>query len=61
MKNEKVPKLKSTGSIMFTAKLFPTILIILDVLAAVMYVPSGDWRHVVYWLAAAILTFTVTY
>ena len=46
---------------MFTTKLFPTTLIILDVLAAVMYVPSGDWRHVVYWLAAAILTFTVTY
>ncbi len=46
---------------MFTAKVFPTILIILDVLAAVMYVPSSDWRHVVYWLAAAILTFTVTY
>jgi len=61
MKNEKIRKFKSTGSMMFTAKLFPTILIILDVLAAVMYVPSGDWRHVVYWLAAAILTFTVTY
>jgi hypothetical protein len=30
-------------------------------LAAVMYLPSGDWRHVIYWLAAAVLTFTVTY
>jgi hypothetical protein len=46
---------------MTAAKLFPTILIVLDVLAAVMYLPSGDWRHVVYWLAAAVLTFTVTY
>lgn len=42
-------------------KVFPTILIILDVLAAGMYVSSGDWRHIIYWLAAAVLTFTVTY
>ncbi len=42
-------------------KLFPTILIILDVFAAVGYVPVGDWRRAVYWLAAAVLTFCVTY
>jgi hypothetical protein len=42
-------------------KLFPTILIILDVCAAGMYVSSGDWRHIIYWIAAAVLTFTVTY
>ena len=46
---------------MFVTKIFPTLLIVLDVFAAVMYIPSGDWRHVVYWLAAAVLTFTVTY
>jgi hypothetical protein len=44
-----------------SVKLFPTILIILDVLAAVAYFPEGDWRHVVYWLSAAVLTVTVTY
>ena len=42
-------------------KIFPTILIVLDVCAALVYVPSGDWRHVIYWLAAAVLTVTVTY
>jgi hypothetical protein len=33
-------------------KLFPTLLIVLDVCAAIGCVPSGDWRKVVYWLAA---------
>lgn len=42
-------------------KLFPTLLIVLDVCAAIGYVPSGDWRKVIYWLAAAILTTCVTY
>ena len=42
-------------------KLFPTILIILDVFASGAYASSGDWRKSVYWLAAAILTITVTY
>lgn len=28
-------------------KLFPTLLIILDVCAAAAYMPSGDWRKVV--------------
>jgi len=42
-------------------KLFPTMLIVLDVCAALAYLPSGDWRRVVYWLAAAVLTTCVTY
>lgn len=42
-------------------KLFPTILIVLDVCAALAYVPVGDWRRVIYWLAAAVLTTCVTY
>jgi hypothetical protein len=42
-------------------KIFPTILIILDVFAALAYVPVCDWRKVTYWLAAAVLTFVVTY
>jgi len=44
-----------------TNKLFPTLLIILDICAAAGYVPGGDWRKILYWLAAAVLTFTVTY
>lgn len=39
----------------------PTLLIIIDVAAAIVYIPTGDWRHVVYWLAAAALTYTVTW
>jgi hypothetical protein len=43
-------------------KLFPLILIILDLAAALVYAfTSHDIRKVVYWLAAAILSITVTF
>lgn len=42
-------------------KFFPTILIVLDVLASIFYVSNGDMRKTVYWLAAATLTAAVTY
>lgn len=42
-------------------RVFPTILIVLDVCAALVYVSHGDWRKVVYWLAAATLTSVVTW
>ena len=42
-------------------KFFPTLLIVLDVCAAACYLPSGDWRRVVYWLAAATITTVVTW
>jgi len=42
-------------------KVFPTILIILNVCAALAYIPAMDWRKVVYWIAAAVLTYVVTY
>jgi hypothetical protein len=42
-------------------RFFPTILIVLDVLAAVVYFSQGDMRKTVYWIAAAILTVTVVY
>lgn len=41
--------------------LFPTLLIILDGAAALVYALDGDWRRSIYWLAAAILTATVTF
>jgi hypothetical protein len=40
--------------------LFPIILIILDLCASVTYLCYGDYRRMVYWLAASILTLTVT-
>lgn len=41
-------------------KLFPVILIVLDVCASVVYMCSGDVRRAVYWLAAGVLTLCVT-
>jgi hypothetical protein len=42
-------------------KLLPTVLIIIDLLSALCYLPSKDWRHVIYWIAAGTLTAVVTY
>lgn len=44
-----------------SAKLFPTIMIALDVCASLVYLSKGDLRHFVYWTACAVLTTTVTY
>ena len=41
--------------------LFPTILIILDLCASMVYLSYGDVRRCIYWLAAMVLTITVTY
>lgn len=48
---------------MLTARTFPTIIIALDLAAAVMYGLEGlhQWRMVGYWFSAAVLTFCVTY
>jgi hypothetical protein len=42
-------------------KFFPTLLIILDLGAAGTYLWYTDWRRAIYWLAAAVLTATVTF
>ncbi len=42
-------------------KTFPTIMIILSVLSMVTYMYNGNWRMTLYWFAAALLTFSVTY
>ena len=42
-------------------KLFPIILIGLDIGATVVYLCFGDWKHGIYWFAAATLTATVTF
>jgi hypothetical protein len=43
------------------SRIFPSVLMLLDVCAALAYVPSADWRRVVYWLAAAVITASVTF
>lgn len=42
-------------------KIFPTLLIIIDILAAMVYGYKGDFKLFVYWLAAAVLTYSVTW
>jgi hypothetical protein len=42
-------------------QLFPIILITLDVAAAIVYLCHGDFKHTIYWFAAATLTATVTF
>lgn len=41
--------------------IFPVALIIADLGAAVVYGFAGDWRKVIYWIAAAVLNITVTF
>lgn len=42
-------------------KLFPSVLIVLDLGAAIVYGCAGDWRKFIYWIAAAVLSITVTF
>ena len=42
-------------------KVFPTILIVLDLFSVVPYAMKGDLRMSVYWLSAALLTFSLTW
>ena len=42
-------------------KLFPSILIVLDVCAAGVCFYHKDYRRGIYWLSAAVLTATVTF
>lgn len=41
--------------------IFPSVLIALDLLAAVVYAVGKDYKKAVYWLAAAVLNITVTF
>ncbi len=42
-------------------KVLPTILMIIDFCACIPYFCQGDIRRGVYWIAAGVLTLTVTY
>lgn len=41
--------------------IFPLLLIILDIGAGIVYGAAGDYRKLVYWLAAAVLNIAVTF
>lgn len=40
---------------------FPIIMIIIDVGAAIVYAKGGDVKKAVYWIAAAVLNICVTF
>jgi hypothetical protein len=42
-------------------KIFPTLLMALDFCAAVPYAVKGEMKMLVYWIAAGVLTFSVTW
>jgi hypothetical protein len=42
-------------------KILPSILIIIDFGASIPYFCQGNWRMGIYWIAAGILTLTVTW
>lgn len=42
-------------------RIFPTVLMVLDFCAAVPYGLNGDWRKVLYWTCAGLLTWSVTW
>lgn len=42
-------------------QIFPTALIVLDFAAAFVYGWDGDIRRTIYWIAAGVLTITVTF
>lgn len=46
---------------MVSPKLFPTVLIVLSVAAALVCAAHGDVRRTIYWLAAAVLNASVTF
>ncbi len=45
---------------MTRAQIFPAVLILLDLGAAVVYALAADPRRAVYWVAGAVLTLCVT-
>lgn len=46
---------------MLAQRLFPTVLMFLNLCAAMVYFDQGDWKKGLYWLSAAVITYTVTY
>lgn len=46
---------------MTAAKILPTVLMLIDIGAGIVYLCGGDVRRFVYWIAAATLTATVTF
>jgi hypothetical protein len=50
-----------SGVHMEPTKLFPIVLIALDLMASAVYAYHWDIRRTIYWFAAAVLTAAVTF
>lgn len=46
---------------MSTEKILPTIMMVLQILSAIPYAINGDLRMAVYWIAAGVLTLSLTW
>jgi len=46
---------------MSRVQILPTLLIVINIASAAIYMADGDWRKTVYWMSAACLTFAVTF
>ena len=52
---------RRSGRRNMSPKILPTVLMIIDLCAAVPYYLQGDWRKGTYWVAAFVLTYVVTW
>ena len=43
-----------------STRIFPSVLIALDVGAAAVYAAHGDWKHFGYWISAASISIFAT-
>lgn len=46
---------------MYNKYIFPVLLIVLDVGAAIVYVLNKEYKMAIYWLAAAVINICVTF
>lgn len=53
--------MKLLAAFLTSPKLFPSVMITLSVAAAIRYGFARDWRHVLYYVASAMILSSVTY
>ena len=41
--------------------ILPCLLMAIDIGSAIVYLCNGDWKKAIYWVAAAVLSATVTF
>jgi len=46
---------------MIDSRILPSVYIVIAIMSAVVYMSNGDIKKAIYWVAAAVLTITVTF